>query len=89
MGHGLNLQEICHDICWFGITWDLELYQQAIARVWRQGQKNPVVVCHHIVAKDTLDAVVIERLGQKDSTQTKLNEALKQMADKYKEWHDE
>lgn len=89
MGHGLNLQEVCHDICWFGITWDLELYQQAIARIWRQGQPSPVVVCHHIVAKDTLDAVVIERLGQKDFTQTKLNEALKTMALKYKEEHDE
>lgn len=89
MGHGLNLQEVCHDICWFGITWDLELYQQAIARIWRQGQPSPVVVCHHIVAKDTLDAVVIERLGQKDSTQNKLNEALKQMALKYKEVGDE
>lgn len=85
MGHGLNLQEICHDICWFGITWDLELYQQAIARVWRQGQPNPVVICHHIVAEGTLDAVVIERLGLKDATQTRLNEALKMMAKKYSE----
>lgn len=85
MGHGLNLQEKCHDICWFGITWDLELYQQAIARIWRQGQTSPVVISHHIVAQNTLDKVVIQRLGWKDATQSKLNEALKQMAMNYKE----
>jgi SNF2 family DNA or RNA helicase len=77
MGHGLNLQEICKDICWFGITWDLELYQQAIARVWRQGQPSPVVNCHHIVAKDTLDLEVVKRLAEKDATQNRLNTALK------------
>lgn len=83
MGHGLNLQEICKDICWFGITWDLELYQQAIARVWRQGQPSPVVTNHLIVAKDTLDLEVVKRLADKDATQNRLNQALKILADRY------
>lgn len=83
MGHGLNLQEKCHDICWFGITWDLELYQQAIARVWRQGQPSQFVINHQIVAKDTLDLTVVERLNQKDVTQNRLNEALKIIASQY------
>jgi SNF2 family DNA or RNA helicase len=77
MGHGLNLQEICKDICWYGITWDLELYQQAIARVWRQGQPSPVVSCHHIVAEGTKDWDVVKTLADKDFTQTKLNLALR------------
>jgi len=77
MGHGLNLQEICKDICWYGITWDLELYQQAIARIWRQGQPSPVVSCHHIMAANTKDADVVKALATKDATQTKLNLALR------------
>ena len=79
MGHGLNLQEACKDICWYGITWDLELYQQAIARVWRQGQPSPVVSCHHIVAKSTKDVDVVKTLADKDATQNRLNLALKTM----------
>ncbi|MBW3853887.1 helicase, partial [Staphylococcus aureus] len=37
-GHGLNLQQGGHIIVWFGLTWSLELYQQANARLYRQGQ---------------------------------------------------
>jgi SNF2 family DNA or RNA helicase len=77
MGHGLNLQEICKDICWYGITWDLELYQQAIARVWRQGQMSTVVMVHHIVAERTKDEDVIKALAVKDVNQNSLNEAIK------------
>ena len=36
-GHGLNLQSGGSAIVWFGLTWSLELYQQTIARLWRQG----------------------------------------------------
>lgn len=77
MGHGLNLQETCKDICWYGITWDLELYQQAIARIWRQGQKSPVVEVHHIVALGTKDIDVSKALAEKDAVQSRLNAALK------------
>lgn len=79
MGHGLNLQESCHDICWFGITWDLELYQQAIARIWRQGQEAPVVSVHHIVAEATKDEDVVAALAGKDRTQNRLNDAIKRI----------
>jgi SNF2 family DNA or RNA helicase len=77
MGHGLNLQEVCKDICWYGIPWDLELYQQSIARVWRQGQPSPVVSVHHIVARNTKDAEVIKALAAKGDTQDALNAAIK------------
>lgn len=79
MGHGLNLQESCKDICWFGITWDLELYQQAIARIWRQGQMEPIVSVHHIVAEATKDEDVINALAGKDRTQNRLNDAIKRV----------
>jgi len=71
MAHGLNLQDACHHICWFGITWNLEYYDQANARVNRQGQKFPVFI-YHILATDTLDDVVMDTLAEKDHTQKRL-----------------
>lgn len=76
-GHGLNLQEACSTVCWFGITWNLEHYQQLIARVWRQGQIAPFVMVHHIGTKDTKDEDVMKALEAKDRTQTRFNDALK------------
>jgi SNF2 family DNA or RNA helicase len=69
MAHGLNLQEACRHIIWYGITWNLEYYDQAIARVYRQGQKADRVFVYHIVAKGTLDEVVLKRLTEKDRDQ--------------------
>lgn len=45
-GHGLNLQTGGHIVVWYGLTWSLELYQQANARLYRQGQQNTVVIHH-------------------------------------------
>jgi len=74
-GHGLNLQDFCHHVCWFGITWNLEYYIQAIDRVWRQGQRNAVTV-YRIIARDTLDERVAKVLLSKEVTQNKLFSAL-------------
>jgi len=76
-GHGLNLQDACNTVCWFGITWNLELYLQFIARVWRQGQAADAVIVHHIVCKETKDEDVMKALEGKDKTQTKFNNAIK------------
>jgi hypothetical protein len=76
MGHGLNLQGSCHHICWFGITWNLEFYDQAIARVYRQGQEADRVMVYHLVAKGTTDERVLSVLSDKDKTQQKLLTAL-------------
>ena len=75
MAHGLNLQEVCHHMVWFGITWNLEHYDQSIARIYRQGQENPVFI-YHIIAKDTLDEKVLGVLRAKDRTQQSLFAAL-------------
>lgn len=76
-GHGLNLQSGGSTIIWFGLTWSLELYQQANARLWRQGQRAETVVLHHIIAKDTIDERVMKALSAKDKTQTALIDAVK------------
>ena len=75
-GHGLNIQSGGHIMIWFGLTWSLELYQQANARLWRQGQRKTVTI-HHIVTKDTVDADVLAALASKDVTQEKLINAVK------------
>ncbi|WP_123053068.1 DEAD/DEAH box helicase [Clostridium sp. JN-1] len=75
-GHGLNLQEGGCTIIWFSLTWSLELYQQANARLYRQGQKHTVVI-HHIIAKYTVDEKVIQALENKDTSQTALIDAVK------------
>lgn len=75
-GHGLNLQEACSDICWFGVTWDLELWLQAIARVWRQGQSSPIVKNHIILARNTTDEGVIAGLDRKNACQNDVDQAL-------------
>lgn len=68
-GHGLNLQATCAHVCWFGLTWNFEHYDQAIQRVWRQGQKNKVIN-HHLCIRDSLDEVVINALESKEGVQT-------------------
>ena len=77
-GHGLNLQGACSHVCWFGLTWNLEFYDQAIRRVWRQGNEASHVVVHHLVIKDSLDRVVVKALGAKEKSQTRFMEQIRQ-----------
>jgi len=75
-GHGLNLQKGGHIIVWFGLTWSLEYYQQANARLDRQGQTEPVII-HHLVAEGTVDEKVLSILQGKEKNQNALLEAVK------------
>ena len=75
-GHGLNLQAGGSTLIWFGLTWSLELYQQMNARLWRQGQKETVVI-HHLIAKNTLDERVMAALEKKDCGQSALVDAVR------------
>lgn len=83
-GHGLNMQDGGSTIVWFGLTWSLELYQQANARLHRQGQKERVDI-HHLVVKDSVDERVMKALKTKTTSQDALIEAVKARLDKYKE----
>lgn len=77
VGYGLNLQDGGHVIVWYGLTWSLELYQQANARLHRQGQRMPVII-HHLVADGTVDEQVLKALEKKDTGQAELLAALKE-----------
>ena len=75
-GHGLNLQYGGSTIVWFGLNWSLELYEQANARLWRQGQEQTVVI-HHLVTKGTMDEQVMKALYDKAADQNALMAAVK------------
>ena len=81
-GHGLNLQAGGNIIIWFGNTWSLELYQQANARLDRQGQTKPVVV-YRLITSGTMDEDVIKAIERKTSGQDALMEAVKARIKKY------
>lgn len=76
-GHGLNLQSGGNTLVWFGLTWSLELYQQTVARLWRQGQASETVVVQHIITKGTIDERIMKALSEKDTTQAALIDAVK------------
>lgn len=76
-GHGLNLQSGGSTLVWFGLTWSLELYQQTIARLWRQGQTADTVVVQHLVVYDSIDGQILRALQAKDKTQAALIAAVK------------
>lgn len=80
-GHGLNLQSGGNVLVWFGITWSLELYQQTVARLWRQGQTSRTVTVIHIVTAGTVDERILKALEAKDNTQKALIEAVKAEVD--------
>lgn len=76
-GHGLNLQEGGNIAVWYSLpNWSLELYQQANARLYRQGQRNAVVI-YHLIAGKTIEEDVLKALEDKDTSQQRLIEALK------------
>lgn len=82
-GHGLNLQKGGHIMVWFGLPWSLELYQQANARLHRQGQSQPVRN-YIIMTKGTMDADVRKALSGKTDRQDALMEAVKARIEKWR-----
>lgn len=75
-GHGLNLQHGGHIAVWFGLNYSLEAYEQANARLYRQGQKHPVII-HHIINDGTIDEEVMQILKDKEVGQAALMHAVK------------
>lgn len=76
-GYGLNLQQGGNTMVWFGITWSLELYQQCVCRLYRQGQTEGTVTIIHLISKGTIDEKIMKALSEKDNTQASLIDAVK------------
>jgi SNF2 family DNA or RNA helicase len=71
-GHGLNLQEFGVSVIWYSNTYSRDLYDQLIARVYRQGQQSKFIVVHRIIALNTIDHAIVGALAQKGATQESL-----------------
>lgn len=82
--YGLNLQDGGNHIVWFGLNWSLELYQQANARLYRQGQTQTVFI-HNLVIDGCRDVDVINALENKKDGQEELLNSLKVRIKKIKE----
>lgn len=80
-GYGLNLQQGGHHVIWFGLTWSLELYQQANKRLHRQGQEYPVIV-HQLICDGTRDEDLADALNEKDVSQAWVLQSLKARIDR-------
>ena len=76
LGFGVDgLQKNGHIMVWTSLTWSLEAYMQAVARLHRQGQGVPVI-CHRIIMKDTLDQAQVLALAEKADNQNSLRKAI-------------
>lgn len=80
--YGLNMQDGGHYIVWFGTGWNLELYQQANARLHRQGQKHPVTV-YKLVCSHTVDERAAAALESKKGVQQSLLDSLNYLLRKH------
>lgn len=80
--YGLNMQNGGHTIVWYGLTWNLEHYQQANARLHRQGQQQPVRI-YHLVAEGTIDERAYAALSRKADMQSALLNTIKCLTEKY------
>lgn len=83
-GYGLNLQHGGHIVVWYGLTWSLELYQQANKRLHRSGQNHAVII-NHLVAEGTIDEDIIAALERKSIGQSSMLEAIKARIRRYNE----
>lgn len=80
VSHGLNMQEACNDVGWFGLCDSPEVYDQFIRRIYRQGVVGPQVRVHRLLTRGTVDEPMLGRIESKGQTQAEFLEALKKHA---------
>lgn len=80
IGHGLNLQGSGHHVAWHSPTWDYDLYDQFIRRVYRQGNKHKMVFNHRLIVSDSIEEVIYGTLMHKKGGQQALFQALVDLA---------
>ena len=74
-GFGLNFQQGGHTLIWYTIPWSLEQYEQTNARIYRQGQTEPVII-HHLLMRNTIDKKILDAIHKKDMSQKALLNAI-------------
>lgn len=74
-GFGVNLQIGGSTLIWYTLPWSLEEYEQTNARIYRQGQQNPVII-HQLMTNHTIDTKILKALEAKDTSQQRLIQAV-------------
>lgn len=82
--YGLNMQAGGHVIIWFGTGFNAELYTQAVARLYRQGQRHTTRV-FRLVVRGTVDEDAARAVKNKLDSQTAVLTALKERMERYGE----
>lgn len=82
IGHGLNLQYGGHIAIWYGLTNNLEYYQQANARLPRPGQERQVLI-YLIMANDTDDDGALGSLSAKGANQESIKDRMLHHMEKF------
>lgn len=80
--YGLNMQQGGHYIVWYGTGWNLEQYQQANARLHRQGQRHPVTA-YRLICTETVDEMANAAIERKSGAQQGVIDALKTLIKQY------
>ena len=78
--YGLNLQAGGHHLIWYSLPWNLELYEQGNARLYRQGQEHPVII-HRLLVKGGADELVAKALDSKSARQQGLIQGIKALVE--------
>jgi len=76
LSHGLNFQYGGCNVLYYGLTFNLDDYEQFYQRVWRDGQTKSVIA-YNLVTVDTVDNVMLDVLDGRSRTQQELLKALK------------
>lgn len=75
-GHGIDgLQYGGHILVFYSQTWSLEMHDQLVARLDRQGQTKPVIA-HYLMMRHTVDEAIRDAIATKSRTQRQLLNAL-------------
>lgn len=80
--YGLNMQAGGHVIIWFGTGFNAELYTQAVARLYRQGQRHATRV-FRLIVRGTVDEDAARAVKNKLDSQTAVLAALKDRMERY------
>lgn len=80
IGHGLNLQGAGNHVCWHSPTWDYDLYDQFLRRVYRQGNKHKRVMNYRLIVENSIEEVIYEAIKGKGTGQQALFKALVALA---------
>lgn len=80
--HGLNLQKGGHNIAWFNPTFSYDQHSQLVGRLARSGQTSDHVVNHMILARNTVDEIIVDAIESNEESSDRVNNAFRRYYDR-------